>query len=213
MKGLVWFLLAVFAVTAQAGEVLLVPVSTPHPQFPAALLKERYTGKVFARLSIGNTGTPRAALVIESSHEKFSEAVIKAVGQWRFEPWEVESGRPEHVDITLPAIFGALGLKPFSEEITVGLSSATCAHVNQEVRASKKDYPGEPLSEVGVFWYHRYSLSSGYVVHRVADRGARQRLYLALQNATPKVIKGCAGNKEGKYGDYLPDELRGLLVL
>lgn len=213
VKCLVWVLLMIFSVTARASDVLLVPVFTPKPQFPAALLKERYTGKVFAHITIGNTGYLRAIHLIESSHESFSEAATKAMGQWRFEPWEVKEGRPEELGITLPIIFGAEGIKPFSAEITVGLGNTTCAYLNNEVRMSKKDYPHAPLSEVDVFWYNRYYLGSSYIVYRAPGEGAREKLYSALRIAIPAVVKGCAGSKTDKYSDHLPDELRSLLVL
>ena len=213
VRCLVWVLLMVFSVTAWASDVLLVPVFTPKPQFPAALLKERYTGKVFAHITIGNTGYLRAMHLIESSHESFSEAAIKAMGQWRFEPWEVKEGRPEELGITLPIIFGAEGIKPFSAEITVGLGNTTCAYLNNEVRMSKKDYPHAPLSEVDVFWYHRYYLGSSYIAYRAPENETRMALYAALQKAIPSVVKGCQGNKGGLYSDYLPSELRNVLPL
>lgn len=200
-------------VTAWASDVVLTPVVTPKPEFPVGLLKERYTGKIFAHVTIGSTGTLQAIRLIESSHEQFSQAVLKALRQWRFEPWQVDQGQPREVGITLPIIFGAQGIKVFSGEVSVGLENVTCAYLNAEVRASQKDYPGEPLSEVDVFWYNRYYLSSSYVVHRVPEKGERQRLHSTLHNAIPRVVKGCAGNSDGKYSDYLPDELRSLLVL
>lgn len=213
MKCLAGGVLMILCVTAGASDVVLTPVATPQPEFPAELLKARYSGKIFAHVTIGSTGTAQAIRVIESSHEQFSQAVLTALRQWRFEPWQVDQGQPGEVAITLPIIFGAQGFKVFSGDVSVGLENVTCAYLNAEVRASKKDYPGEPLSEVDVFWYNRYYLSSSYVVHRVPEKDARQRLYSALHNAIPRVVKGCAKNSKGKYSDYLPEELRSLLVL
>jgi TonB family protein len=199
---LCWVCLAV-----QAKEALLIPVFRPAPEFPKDLLKKRHAGKVFVNLTVGAFGTVQTARVRESSHPRFTEAAQKAVVQWRYEPWDVTDGRPSSVDITVPIIFGAQGIEPFSPLITVGLENTLCAYLNYEVQTSQQNFPDEPLSTVDVFWHAREHLAGSYTRFMVPDEDARNVLLSRLETAIPKAVNACRNNPQRKLSKFLPEEI------
>lgn len=212
MKLFVFILMAWLSVMAQANDALLDPIATPTPVYPPELLKTRYTGKVLANLTISAFGTVQDTRIIESSHPKLAEATQNAMVNWRYQPWEVTEGKPGRVDITVPVIFGARGIEPFSREITVGLQNTLCAYLNSEVRISKMDFPRDSLNKVDVFWHTRKYLSGSYVTHLVPEPHKREALFATLETAIPKIIKECGRNPDARYADYLPQGIRSLLA-
>lgn len=212
MKFFVFMLLAWFCTLVTASEALLIPVTTPEPEYPQTLLKERYTGKVLVNLTIGAFGTVQSTRIIESSHPMLAEAVQHAVVKWRYQPWDVTEGRPGKVDISVPILFGALGIEPFSKEITVGLENTLCAYLNYEVKSSQLNYPKDPLSMVDVFWHTRDYLAGSYVGYRVPDPTQRKALFDELKQAVPAIVKACKRNPKTRYSDHLPAGIRRLLA-
>lgn len=212
MKFFVFIMIGWFSVMAQANNALLVPIVTPTPEYPPELLKTRYTGKVLANITISAFGTVQGTRIIESSHPKLAEATQHAIVKWRYQPWEVSEGKPATVDITVPILFGARGIEPFSKDITVGLQNTLCAYLNYEALASRRDYPGDPLNTIDVFWHTRKHLSGSYVAYRVPEQVERKALFAELENAIPKIIKECGRNPNARYADYLPQSIRSLLA-
>lgn len=212
MKFFVFILLGWLCIEAQANEVLLHPVSTPKPEYPQELLKTRYTGKVLANVTISAFGTVQNTRIIESSHPKLAEAAQQALVKWRYQPWDVVEGIPGSVDITVPFIFGARGIEPFSKEITVGLDRTLCAYLNYEVKISKLDFPKDPLSKIDVFWHTRQYLSGSYAAYRIPGQTERKALFAELENAVPTIIKNCRRNPDARYAEYLPQAIRSLLA-
>ncbi len=212
MKVLAFMAFLLFSFATHAREALLIPVSTPKPEFPQQLLKKRHAGKVLVSLTVGAFGTVQNARIVESSHPQFAEAVQRAVTKWRYRPWKAVDGKPSSVEIAVPIIFGARGLHPFSPQITVGLENTLCAYLNHEVHASKRDFPNEPLSEVDVFWHTRAYLAGGYVAHMRPDQRKGETLIDELHKAIPAIVKSCQSNAQAKYGEHLPESIRSLLV-
>ncbi|OCR26481.1 hypothetical protein AFK24_03430 [Pseudomonas syringae] len=212
MKVLALIAFLLFSVAIHASEALLIPVSTPKPEFPQNLLKKRHPGKVLVSLTVGAFGTVQSARIIESSHPQFTEAAQRAVVKWRYRPWEVAEGKPSSVEIAVPIIFGARGLQPFSPQITVGLENTLCAYLNHEVHASKRDFPKEPLSEVDVFWHAQQYLAGSYTRFRVPDESARAALFLKLEKAVPKIVTACEKDPDRRLGDVFPKGITALWI-
>jgi len=210
VKALACIVLLFFSFAVHASETLLIPLSTPNPEFPQSVLKKRHPGKVLVNLTVSAYGTVQAARIIESSHPKFTEAAQRAVVKWRFKPWEVTEGKPSSVEITVPIIFGARGLHPFSPQITVGLENILCAYLNHEVHASKRDFPNEPLSKVDVFWHAQKYLAASYTRFRVPDEEAREALFSTLEKAVPNIVEACQNNPDRRLGEVLPREITSL---
>ena len=211
VKVLAFIAFLLFSFTTHASEALLIPLSTPKPEFPQKLLKKRHAGKVLVSLTVGAFGTVQSARIIESSHPQFAEAAQRAVVKWRYRPWEVIEGKPSSVEIVVPIIFGARGLQPFSPQITVGLENTLCAYLNHEVHASKRDFPNEPLSEVDVFWHTRAYLAGSYTRFRVPDEATRTALFSTLETAVPRIVKDCENHPDRRMVGLLPKEIAQLL--
>jgi TonB family protein len=212
VKYLSFIVALLFSFKGYAAEELLVPVFTPKPEYPKDLIKTRYTGKVRVYLTVGASGTIQGARVIESSHPDLTAAVQRALVQWRFEPREVAGGDPNYLEFTVLVLFGARGVAPFSREITVGLNDMLCAYLNYEVKASKRDFPKEPLSKVDVFSYTAEFLGGSYVTTKVPDVEQRKTLFKLLGSSIPQVVSACRRYPDSKYATHLPKEIRELLV-
>lgn len=212
MKLLLFILIGVFYMPAWANDAFLVPVATPTPVYPGELLKKRHTGKVLVNLTISAFGTVQSTRILESSHPQLTEATQQAMVKWLYQPWDAVEGKPGNVDIAVPIIFGARGIKPFSREVTAGLQNTLCAYLNHEVGLSKRNFPRASLSEVDVFWHTRKYLSGSYVTHLVPEPQKREALFAALETAIPKIIKECGRNPDARYADYLPQGIRLLLA-
>ncbi len=211
MKLFVFILIGWFSTGALASDALLIPVSRPNPEYPQELVKSHYTGKVLINLTVSAFGTVQGIRVIESSHPKLSEAALRAIVKWRYQPWEVADGKPGNVSIIVPILFGARGIEPFSKEITVGLEHTLCAYLNYEAKTSKLDYPKDPLNKIDVFWHTRQHLAGSYVAYRVQEPEKRAALFAELESAIPGIIKDCRRNPDARYADYLPQQIRALL--
>ena len=212
MKFLVLMVLCCLSSLALANDTVLSGLSTPTPAYPRALLKSAHAGKVLADLTISASGKVEHVRITESSHPAFAEAVQHTLAKWRYQPWKPTQGRPAKVGITVPVIFGAQGMAPFSKAITVGLENTSCAYLNQEVSLSERNFPLEPLSQVDVFWHTRHYLASSYVTWQVPDKTRRSALFTELEHAVPAIVKACRANPDARYGNYLPHEIRGVLV-
>jgi TonB family protein len=205
--------LALFSTASTiASEIELVPIFTPQPTYPEALLKNKYYGKVRVSMTVGAGGKIQNVTVIEGGHPELTTAVQEAVAQWRYKPWKGAVNAPSAITITLPIIFGPRGAKSFAGEINVGLGNVRCAYLTNEVTAARSDYPKQPLSKIDLFWYTQEFLASRYIALNVPDEGQRKALVSQLQASIPDVIKNCRRNPEKLFGDYVPRQVRDLLV-
>lgn len=212
MKVLAFMAFLLFSFATHAREALLIPVSTPKPEFPQQMLKKRHAGKVLVSLTVGAFGTVQNARIVESSHPQFAGAVQRAVTKWRYRPWKAVDGKPSSVEIAVPIIFGARGLHPFSPQITVGLENTLCAYLNHEVHASKRDFPNEPLNKVDVFWHAQKYLAGSYTRFRVPDEAARAALFSKLEKAVPRIVEDCQTHPDRRLGGFLPRDIAELLA-
>src|SRR4029077_11929973 len=73
------------------------------PEYPKKARKERVEGAVRLHAVIGKDGVPRDFTVV-SGHPLLTDAAIKAVQQWRFEPTYL-LGQPIEVQTTIDVIF------------------------------------------------------------------------------------------------------------
>jgi TonB family protein len=212
LKFLAFALIIFFTASIKADEVTLVPIFSPAPQYPEVPIRPSFTNKVRVKLTIESSGRVQSVKVIESSHGLLSKVVQKALLRWRYRPWRIMPGAPATVSVTLPIIFGPRGSERSASEINIGLGNVLCAYLNYEVAAAHGDYPKESLSKVDLFWYAREFLSSPYMELRVPEAGKRQSMLMRLQASVPRVIKRCRRNPEGRFGDYLPKDIREVLV-
>lgn len=197
---------------AFAGDVSLIPVLTPKPVFPGHLINKRHTGKVRVHLTVAAHGGIQAAKIIESSHPEFAEAAQRAVVKWQFQPWGTENGAPSRQEITVPILFGARGIEPFSPEITIGLRNVLCAYLNYEVKNSLGDFADEPLKKVDVFWYANAFITGAYAATQIPDSTGRDALVNQLEKAIPRIVKLCKRNPDHPVAFYLPKGIRDVLV-
>lgn len=204
------FLLCSFQMLA--AEVVLIPEQTPKPQYPRHLIDTRHTGKVRVHLTVAAHGGIQAARIIESSHPAFTEATQRAVVAWRFQPWTTDDGKPSTLEITIPILFGARGVEPFSSEITVGLRNTLCAYLLYEVKAGLRDFAEAPLKNVDVFRYTHEFVTGPYVQRLKPDPQARETLVAQMESAIPRVIKHCKRNPDHPVAYYLPKGIRDVLV-
>lgn len=204
------FLLCSFQ--ALAADVLLIPDHTPTPQYPGELADTRYTGKVRVHLTVAAHGGIQAARIIESSHPAFAEATQRAVVGWRFQPWTTDDGEPTKLEITVPILFGARGIEPFSPEITVGLRNTLCAYLLYEVKASLRDFTEEPLKLIDVFRDTHEFVTGPYVQRLEPDPESRAALVAQMENAIPRIVKLCKRNPDHPVAYYLPKGIRDVLV-
>lgn len=211
MKWLLVLIMGLLPHPVHSAQGLLVPVLAPAPEYPAQLIENRYAGKVRARLIVKSDGSIAEVKVIESMHPALATSVEKAFGQWRFKPWAGNLGMPPQIAVTLPVIFGSQGLARFDGIVNVGLGNVRCAYVNHEVKAQQQHFPHAPMSQVDVFWYTRQFLHGEYVALQHDER-ERQALLGKLETAIPGIVKGCRRRPQSRYGDYLPQQIRQLLV-
>lgn len=197
---------------ALAADVVLIPEHTPRPEFPKPLMDTRHAGKVRVHLTVAAHGGIQAARIVESSHPAFAEATQRAVTQWRFQSWKTDDGEPSKLELTVPILFGARGIEPFSPEITVGLRNVLCAYLIYEVKASLGNFADEPLKKVDVFQYATEFVTSAYARTLLPDPGQREVLVDQLENAIPRVVKQCKRNPDHPVAYYLPKEIRDMLV-
>lgn len=212
MKFLAFIVLCCLPTLALANDAFLSLMTGLKPTYPRELLKSAHSGKVLVEMTISASGQVENTRIVESSHPKFAEAAQHTLSKWRYQPWSTTQGRPEKVDVLVPIIFGAHGLEPFSKEISVGLENTRCTYLNQEVELSERNFPLEPLSKVDVFWHTRKYLASSYVAHQVTNKAKRSALFTELDKAVPAMVKACKQNPDARYGNYLPHEIRGVLV-
>ena len=212
MKFLAFIVLCCLSTLALANDAYLRLMTVLKPTYPRELLKTAHAGKVLVELTINASGKVEKTRITESSHPKLAEAAQQTLAKWRYQPWNTTQGRPEKVHITVPIIFSAHGLEPFSKEISVGLENTRCSYLNQEVELSERNFPQEPLSKVDVFWHTRRYLTSDYVNWQVPNKAKRSTLLTELDKALPAIVKACKQDPEARYGTYLPHEIRGVLV-
>ena len=94
---------AVKAVDAVAPPRLLKAVD---PEFPEAAMKLGLEdGSVYMNIRIDEQGNVRKVMVIESSNEAFNDPAVRAVKQWKYEPY-VRDGRPREVVFSVNVRFG-----------------------------------------------------------------------------------------------------------
>jgi protein TonB len=76
------------------GEVALVPISTPAPEYPREAAINGTTGYVVVAFTLNVDGEPQDINIIESSPPRvFDQSARRAVARWRFQP-VVINGHP-----------------------------------------------------------------------------------------------------------------------
>jgi protein TonB len=70
-----------------ARPIVLVPISRPQPAFPQQALRDRVTGRVIARVTVGIDGAVTAVQIESSTPPRvFDRAAVTALRQWRYAP-------------------------------------------------------------------------------------------------------------------------------
>ncbi len=69
------------------GEIILVPISTPAPEYPREASMAGTTGYVVVAFTLSVDGVPQDIAIIESSPPRvFDQSARRAVMRWRFQP-------------------------------------------------------------------------------------------------------------------------------
>jgi len=74
------------------------------PIYPEDAKKEALKGRVRLAVRTDEKGNVKNVLILNSSHNIFNEAAIKAVKQWKYEPF-YQNGKPVELVFTLSVIF------------------------------------------------------------------------------------------------------------
>ena len=202
---------AFMSLPATAAQGLLVPVFTPRPEYPPELIEARYPGKVRALLTVKADGAVVEVNSLESTHPLLTQAVERALRQWRYKPWAGNVGAPLRIAVTLPVIFGSEGMQRFNQNINVGLGNIQCAYLNYEVSTHRLDFPDAALNKVDLFWYTGQFLFSSYAALQLGEE-QRKILLGQLEQAIPDIVEGCEQHPERRYGDFLPGGIKALMV-
>jgi TonB family protein len=76
----------------------------PEPEYPAALLKAKVTGRAVVTLRLRANGRVYDPVVQSATDPAFGEAALKAVRLWRFLP-QMKHGRPVETKVSFPVDF------------------------------------------------------------------------------------------------------------
>lgn len=79
-------------------------LSSVDPIYPRTAIMARMEGYVIVQGIVGRDGRPRAIEVVRASHGVFREPALKAIGQYRFKPGEI-NGRAVDTRFTLTVNF------------------------------------------------------------------------------------------------------------
>jgi TonB family protein len=74
------------------------------PWYPELLKLAGIEGKVLVNVFIDEQGKVEKTKILESTHEAFSEAAVKAAKQWEFSP-AMKEGKPIKAEVTIPFRF------------------------------------------------------------------------------------------------------------
>ena len=79
---------------AGGGEIALVPITTPAPEYPREASMSGTTGFVVVAFTLNVEGVPQDIAILESSPPRvFDQSARRAVARWRFQPVLV-NGQP-----------------------------------------------------------------------------------------------------------------------
>lgn len=95
-----------FSAPSQTDAYVLEAVS---PKYPHEMLQRGKQGKTLLMLRVDETGEVSAVKVLASSNDLFSEAAIKSVKNWYFQPGTVD-GVPIPQTVTVPVNFEIDGM-------------------------------------------------------------------------------------------------------
>jgi len=95
---------AIKAVNAVTPPRLLKAVDPGFPE--AAAAQGIQEGSVYLNVRIDEEGNVKKVMVIESSNELFNEPALRAVKQWKYEPY-IQDGRPREVVFSVSIRFGS----------------------------------------------------------------------------------------------------------
>jgi protein TonB len=102
--------------TPQPSKAISV-LRNPPPRYPQNLKQKGISGKVVIEATVDTTGKVSNAKILESSDPAFSEAVLKAIRQWMFNP-ATKDGQPISSKIQVPFSFKTM--KPVPEKSASG---------------------------------------------------------------------------------------------
>lgn len=100
-----------FRISSGVAQRLLL--HSVEPEYPGELENSGDSGEVLVRVVIDNHGDTSKVISISSVDPKISEAAVKAVKQWKFNPYLL-NGKPVEVETTVsvPYNFGAQAMTP-----------------------------------------------------------------------------------------------------
>lgn len=201
--------LMLWSINAFASEQLLIPMYTPNPDFPKEV-RQMGGGRARVEFSVQSDGTVFKVNILESSHPKLSEAVVKTVETWRFKPWMAEDEEWSQLIVNVPFHFGTGGAKTTPSDINMALAIALCSDVNKAVREMNRHFRDLPLLRMRFFWHTRDYLNGLFMSFNVSDAESKA-LIKDLTKALPEIVKQCRKQPETHYIDHLPEHIRKFL--
>ena len=209
MKGFACLFVLLLSLTAQAGEVHLIPEHTPSPDYPVGMLQANKSGNAMLRFAVNSDGSVTDLKVLESSDREFGQAAKRMVELWRFKPWTPSDLRPIKIEITAPFVFDPKAETTWASDMNAVLSTLPCSKLNEELAETRQYFPDKPLADLHLFGYIRAYLSGIFMRGQLSD-AKRQIMLDDLDRAVPRILESCKRNPTAKYVDYLPEDMRKL---
>lgn len=201
-----WFVMVVLCLIcsgARAGAVFLIPADNPKPRYPKALYRAGIMGEVRVSMTVHADGSVTKPLVQNDANPELAEASLSAVGQWRFQPWEISDERPAQIKVVAPMVFrlGRISVDAHEE-----LTKLRCADVSR-VAQYYADFSWVDLSVFS--WtrsYLTYSISPTLLPEQ-----KRLELIAKLNREVPSIVRRCNTFPASRFVRFLPREVRELL--
>lgn len=202
--------LVVGALEAAPEKELEFDVQTA-PRFPRSLYEEGVSGVVIMEFSVRNDGSVTDVKVVDSSHVKFAQSAVRAVAQWRAQPWQVKPGLP--------------GVRTFREELYFSHSKegsnphrwvrqsvrrASCTKFNKAMADFQAHSPERAWVDMHYFAYTFKVLARSATRLKMTDE-QREETGDTLVAAVPQIVAMCKAQPEMRYRDTVPEEIRGML--
>ncbi|WP_085696895.1 energy transducer TonB [Pseudomonas sp. B26(2017)] len=199
-----WMLLVLLLVAGStwAAEVFLIPEHHPKPIYPPGLQRAGFTGGVKVSFTVSADGAVSKVGILKSDHAELSDAVKKALAQWRFKPWTVEGERPPEQEIIAPMTFGF----DSPDGVNLWLKDLKCREFNSLLA----HYPRHAWVDAAPFHYVRGYLANTFFQGQIP---MEQRLAMVakMNKRVPSIVTRCQKSPGLKYVTLLPEDIRKVL--
>ncbi|MFQ6574834.1 energy transducer TonB [Pseudomonas sp. UM16] len=208
-----WFaaLLVMVAGIAHA-DIKLEFVEKTIPIYPAELSKAAITGSVKVSFQAQADGTVTDVKIVNSSDPAFANAALKAVKQWRFQPWTVSKENPATLEVRTDLHFRLNDKKEWwALYDRARLVVMSCKQFNEEVAQYRKNDPGRSLEHMDTTLLSVRMMSNFSGDEAISYKESRATTE-SFEKALPRIIKQCKTYPGVDFVDVWPAYLRERLV-